>query len=302
MRRPIAITALVLFALYFGCGVVGYHHTHPEATWSAATVWTITFIVTPGPNEVPTDMSWGWFQATFGVLTFIALTTALSTIIIPPVLRWWEAFHNGGGRMYWWWYPGRPIYTIVNPVDWEKAESVVQELCAKLRSALVVVVSDTLPSIPGHLQKAGVNFVKGNLRDPDTYRRAGIGHAVGAFVCAASYTKPEMDVIAAGIVRIIEMMRPAVETVAEIVTVAEVVSRSNEDLFTGRDFRCDHLVVFDVVTLGAVAQCVRKQAGRCDICVMPSTVDKMQQVMPGMVDEAQADELLRQLKTAGVNL
>lgn len=299
MRRPIALSALGLFSLYFGCGVVGYHLTHPESTWAAAVVWTIVFIVTPGPNDVPADLSWGWFQAGFGVLTFIALTTALSTVIIPPVLRWWESFHSGAGKMYWWWYPGRPVYMVVNPVDWEKAESVWQELVAVLPSALVVVISETLPPIPGYLRRAGVSFVKGNLRDPDTYRRAGINHAVGACVCAASYTKPERDVIAAGIVQVIEMLRSDVRTVAEIVTVSEVVSRSNEDLFTTDDFACDHLVVFDIITLGAVAACIRSK-GSVHMCVMPNTVDSTQVVTPGTVDEAQAEEFARQLAEAGV--
>lgn len=279
------LSALLLTA-FFVVGVGGLLVTEPEVDWTRGVQWVIKYMVTQDSDLEPTSAASRWFQVFFGVMNFVLLTLALSTIVIPPILGWWESRVNGRGAVSTLDCLGKRLFMVVGPVDWEKVESLMDEMALQnLGGSFVVVVSDDekLPNLPDPLLKKGTGFVRGNLRDPETFKRAGLAGATGAFVCASSYDKPEMDAKTAAITAIIEGLRPG------IVTVAEQVSRNNDDLFTGRGFAVDATVAFDPETLKAVARQVAEHA-----------VEKRVSVEFKAIDAAQQTELDIQLAEAGV--
>ncbi|MEK7122329.1 MAG: hypothetical protein AAB855_00575, partial [Patescibacteria group bacterium] len=215
----------------------------------------------------------------------MAVSLALSTVVIPPILHWWDSRINGLATVRWWQCWGRQVFLLVDPVDWEKAESVLAELGRQIVGSFVVVVSNDrkFPNLPGHLL-GKVGYVKGNLRDPQTYQRAGLGRATGAFICSSSYDDPESDTRTAAIVSMIEGLR------SEIITIAEQVSRANDDLFKSQNgFSVDGTVAFDETTLGAIAQIVAQ---------WPTSMA----IDANTIDELQREELDRQLHVAGVHV
>jgi hypothetical protein len=280
--RKTALVAAALFAVYLALGALGYSLTE-GAGWGRAVRWALVVLTTLGTDVPPTNQASAWFQVGFSVTTFLAVSLALSTVVIPPILHWWDARINGLATLRWWQGWGRQTFLLVDPVDWEKAESLLAEVDKQFRGSFVVAVSNngTFPNMPGHLI-GKVAYVKGSLRDPVTYRRAGLRRAAGAFVCSSSYDRPESDHRTAAIVSVIEGLRP------EIITVAEQVSRANDDLFKPRDgFAVDATVAFDEVTLRAVAKLV-------------ASIFRVSSVDANTIDELQRAELNRQLQVAGV--
>lgn len=175
---------------------------------------------------------------------------------------------------------GKSLFLIVDPVDWEKAQSIIEEAKRQgLRAQFCVIIDNSLPEKP-----AGVpaQLIRGNLRDPNTFWRAGLARAVGVFICASSYDKPGDDARTAAIASMVEGLRP------EIISVAEQVSHANDDLFAMAGV--DTTVVFDEVTLGAVVGCFL-QAVR-DLRV--GNIDA------NTIDHAQRSELDAQLELAGL--
>ncbi len=282
--RKTALAAAAMFAAYLALGALGYTMTEPGTGFGRGIRWALVVLTTLGTDTPPTNPASAWFQVGYAVLTFLAVSLALSTVVIPPILRWWDARENGLAAVRWWQGWGRQTFLLVDPVDWEKAESVIDELGKQLRGILVVVVSNDggFPNLPGHLL-GKVVYVMGNLRDPLTYTRAGMHHAAGVFICSSSYDHPESDLRTAAIVSVIEGLRP------EIITIAEQVSRANDDLFrsNGR-FSVDATVVFDTTALGAIAQIVAQWP-----------VSRFGTVDANTVDQLQAEELKCQLDRVG---
>lgn len=279
------LSALLLTA-FFAVGVIGLQIAEPGVGWARGVQWVIGYMVTQDSDLEPTSAVSRWFQVGFGVMNFVLLTLSLSTIVIPPILGWWESRINGRGSISRWDCLGKRLFLVVGPVDWEKVESLMDEMARQnLGDSLVVVVSDDekFPNLPDPLLKKGVGFVRGNLRDHETYARAGINYAAGVYVCASSYDGPAQDAKGAAIVAVIEGLRP------EIITIAELVSCENDDLFRGRGFSVDATVAFDPETLKAIAQRVADVARGGRISVEFSAID-----------DAQASELNAKLAEAGV--
>lgn len=282
--RKTAFGAAALFVAYLALGALGYVLTEPGTGFGRGIRWAMVVLTTLGTDAPPTNRVSAWFQVGYAVLTFLGVSLALSTVVIPPILHWWDSRVNGLATVRWWQCWRRQVFLLVDPVDWEKAESVLAELGKQFRGSHVVVVSNDgkFPNLPGHLL-GKVAYVKGNLRDPLTYQRAGMGRATGAFICSSSYDDPGSDHRTAAIVSVIEGLRP------EIITVAEQVSRTNDDLFKPRmGFAVDATVAFDEITLREVAGLVGK-------IFRISSVDTS-----GVIDEFQRKELDRQLQAAGV--
>jgi hypothetical protein len=272
---------LVSLVSLIAAGIFGLKFVEPTATWPDAARWTIMAFATFGVDMFPpTNSSSSWFQAIFLLASFVQ-TGFLLTIVIPLFSEWWEAPKKGLAEAKH--RQGVPLYLLVGPVDWEKVESVFREMQQTLGHVhLVVVVSETLTEIPVHLQKLGIQFVNGSLRRIETYQRAGLKHATGAFVCSASYNTPDADINTAAIVSLVERFRSAVHTVAEM------VSRDNADLFSGTH-GVNESVTFDPLTLAAVARMVAERLqGRAA------------KIVANTIDEAQRAELDRQLAAAGV--
>ncbi|MBI4408031.1 MAG: hypothetical protein HY565_06050 [Candidatus Kerfeldbacteria bacterium] len=270
-----------MIVVLIAIGFFGLKLVEPTATWSDAAVWTVTAFSTFGMDMfLPTTQASKWFQALFLLGSFMMTAFGL-TVVIPPFLYWWEAPRKGLASVRR--SRQTPLYLLVGPVDWEKVESVYWELQRAVgHISLVVVVSETLTEIPMHLQRLGIQFVNGSLRRNETYQRAGIDWATGAFICAASYNDPTADVQTAAITEIIERYQRSVKTVTE------VVSADNADLFDGRH-GADQSVLFDPLTLAAVAKLLAKQlAGRSA------------KIIVNTIDEAQRAELGRQLAAAGI--
>lgn len=309
MTKRSTLVATALFIVYLALGALGIMIVEPGTGFGRAIRWALVVMTTLGPDSTPTSEPSAWFQSFFSLLSFGAVSLALSTVIIPPILTWWEARINGRGAVSRWDCLGRKLFLVVGPVDWEKAESLVNEMTRQnLGGSFVVVVSDDeeFPDIPSQLAKSGVGFVKGNLRDPETFRRAGLASATGAFICASSYDKPEQDAKAAAIVAVIEGLRP------EIITIAEQVCRESDDLFSGQGFSVDATVAFDPQTLGVVARRVSNIAGGTRVSVEFNAIDAAQQgeldtqlaevglvdcgdgnviriILPGTLDDTSAD-------------
>lgn len=276
-RTSVFKMALVVLATV---GVVGLKLVEPTATWHDAFLWTITAFSTFGLDLFqPTNLVSKYFQSTYLVLSFLATGLAL-TIIIPPIYSWWEAPKKGGITIRR--RRRKPLYLLVNPVDWEKVESVWVEMSSRIQLFELVVVSETLEEISPHLLQSGIHFVHGCLRRRETYLRAGLDWATGVFVCAGSYNDIKADEKTAGIVTLIEQYQSGVRSVVE------VVSANNFDLFTG-DHTADATVAFDPTTLQGVAQWLYHQLGSCPAQITINTID-----------EAQAVEWTKQLKSVGV--
>jgi hypothetical protein len=287
MRRT-ALVAAILFAAYLALGALGYVLTEPGAGFGRGVRWALVVLTTLGTDVPPTNQVSAWFQVGYAVLTFMLVSLALSTVVIPPILHWWDARVNGLATMRWWQYWRKKLFLLVDPVDWEKAESVIDELDRQFQGNFVVVVSNdgTFPNLPGHLL-GKVVYVKGNLRDPLTYRRAGLDRAAGAFICSSSYDDPASDLRTAAIVSVIEGLRP------EIITVAEQVSHANDDLFKARDgFSVDATVVFDRATLQTIAERLARLVGNRRVGVVNANT----------VDDLQQSELELQLEAAGMSV
>ncbi|MDP2630866.1 MAG: hypothetical protein Q8P56_05685 [Candidatus Uhrbacteria bacterium] len=284
MTRKTLLVAAIIFAVYLTLGALGYTLCE-GADLGRGVRWSLIVMTTMGTDTPATNQASAWFQTSYAVLSFLLVSLALSTIVIPPILHWWDARVNGQATIGWWGSWGQQTFLLVDPVDWEKAESVINELRDKIKGSIVVVVSNDgeFPDLPIHLLAQSVGYVKGNLRDPLTYKRAGLSRAAGAFICASSYDNPTSDARTAAIVSVIERLRP------EVITVAEQVCRVNDDLFQPRnDCKANATVVFDEETMKAVARVV---PGRRAGTVNANTVDELQQA-----------ELYRQLKLAGVEV
>jgi hypothetical protein len=298
---------LVSLVVLIATGVFGLKMVEPTATWSDAARWTMMAFSTFGVDMFPpTNGVSSWFQTLFLLASFLETGFAL-TIIIPPFNEWWEAPKKGLAEAKY--RKGVPLYLLVGPVDWEKVESVYREMQRALGHVhLVVVVSETLTEIPAHLRKLGVQFVNGSLRRIETYRRAGLDHATGAFVCSGSYNDTAADINTAAVAGLIERFR------AEVHTIVEVVSRENADLFAG-EHAVNQSAVFDPLTLAAVAQNLAAQVNEqlkgqpVHVIGLPEVEPDEEMVTSGNlkepligVDSKQRDELRRQLHAAGVIL
>ena len=176
--RKTASWAAILFVAYLALGALGYTLTEPGTGFGRGVRWAMVVLTTLGTDTAPTNQVSAWFQVVYSVATFLAVSLALSTVVIPPILHWWDSRINGLATVRWWQCWGRQVFLLVDPVDWEKAESVLAELGRQIVGSFVVVVSNDrkFPNLPGHLL-GKVGYVKGNLRDPQTYQRAGLGRA-----------------------------------------------------------------------------------------------------------------------------
>lgn len=277
MNRKMKWALLWIAIGFFGFGIVGFHLTEPQTSWGRAIQWVIMFVMTPGSDFEPTNPTSAWFQSVYAVVNFLALTLALSTIVIPPMLSWWGSRLDGSGSCR-----RQRGHLIIDAIDWEKARSIVEVLQQEKQSGVVrlVVVSETLDDLPIDLYKLGVRFVKGNLRSRETYTRAGLEHAKGAILCASDYNNPEIgDATTSAYVWLIEEYR------RDVVTAAEVVVEDHAHLFN----MADHAIVFDPTVLNNVASQVAAQLdGRAGNIIYKA------------FDEAQADEFERQLLQCGV--
>ena len=287
VKRFFALSVIVFLLI----GVVGFKLTEQNAdgtpvSWGRAVHWMIMFIVTPGSDHAPSSEASRIFQTGYGILNFFMLTLLLSTVIIPPILKWHDAQTNGEKSLQLWDYFGNDVYLIVGAVDWDKVRSIVEaHLAMQPRSHLVVVVAEALPTLPPDLQKLGVSYIQGSLRDPATYWRAGLNVVTGAYFCAIShrnpatgepvaYDSPDSDKWTGSVATMVAELKPGLRMVSE------QISRGNDDVFHAKSTK----VMFDALTLGRVAGLIRDRCGS-----QPARIEAK------LIDEAQAAEWEQQL-------
>ncbi|MEK7583215.1 MAG: hypothetical protein AAB483_02325 [Patescibacteria group bacterium] len=291
MRRATRMGVLALAGTlgFVVLGIVGFHVLE-SATWSRAARWILAVVLTfdDGGYEPTGGPLSVLFISIWKLAAWVFWGLLAAALVVPPLLDWWHSSKNGAAVVSWLDTVGMSrVFILVQPVDWEKAESLVQEVHDQFgRRVLVVIVAEDLPDLPPHLLKAGCAYVKGNLRDPKTYRRAGLARASGVFVCARSYQDPAQDARSASLASLVEHERSDVETVVE------QVSRGNDDLFDGRDWTVDARVVFDKETLRAIAERVSQIVPRGNSI----------RLVANTVDEAQAGELHRQLAARSIQI
>lgn len=254
---------------YLIVGTVGFHLCEPETTWLRAVLWTVTTVFSPGSDFTPTNQAGAVFQAVYIFNNFMLLLV-LGAMIVPFFIDRWHGRWNGEDIISRWMIRG-DLILLVDPVDWEKSRSVWQALCERYGNKFtLVVISERLEALPRADIKRGIRFVRGSLRDSGTYERAGLKWAKVAFVCASSYDHPEADLTTSALVELIELQKP------DIISIAEVVTPDNAHYFTNGHFQVDGTVVFDSVTLAALARRVKSLVGDQAVNVIANTVDNFQ--------------------------
>jgi len=228
-----------------------------------------------------------WLETFYLIASFLFML-CLAALIVDAFFLWRKREKDGTGSYRW-----RRGHLIVNAIDWEKVQSIVEELRRRGQKTDLVVISETLEELPRDLFRLGVRFVKGSLRRRETYLRAGLKRAKVAFICSGDYNDPNIgDASTSACTNLIERHR------SDVVTAAEVVVKGNNDLFS----LADHVVPFDPTYLKVVARKISERLkGR------PAKISVVSRVVAegepeGAYDEAQNAELMRQLKAAGVVL
>ena len=275
-----------ILAAFLG-GTVGLKLLEPMVDWGTAVLWSLSALFTFSFDVYPPTSE---LSKTFQVL-FLCISTLVIgvffTVILPPFIRWWEAPRLGQSRVRTFlWSP--PLYLIVNPVDWEKVESVYEEMKQYLSRFRLVVVSEKLAEIPLSFGFRGVELVRGSLRSLTTYERSGLDHAVGAFICTPAYNNPDAEKIVAVVLSLIERYRPQVRTVAEFAT------RKGMSLARGPGFEADAVVCFDPTILNAAVNILSK------LVLKRLLPDKKMNLQANPYDTDQAGELNHQLNLVGV--
>ncbi|MCH6255632.1 NAD-binding protein [Puniceicoccaceae bacterium K14] len=116
---------------------------------------------------------------------------------------------------------------ICNFPNAEKVLLLLDELQATeaYKSCEVVIISNDIDELPGHLQKRGVHFVKGLPTSEDVLHQANIIHSDGVFIIPKQSDDPSSDAETYAIGSIIELIEA--ETKSPIKTVVELVSAGN---------------------------------------------------------------------------
>lgn len=259
---------IVACIVYLAIGTIGFYTVEPDVTWLDSVIWASNTVFSPGSDFEPTNKAAKVFQSCYIAITFLWVLY-IGAQIVPIFIRREESKTSGQDVVHRHQLRYNRRYFVATAVDWEKVESLYKELEQQLESNdfHLVVVAENLPPMPSHLMRQGVRFIKGVVRDQDTWQRAGLQWATGVFVCAPSYSDIKHDGSVAMLVDMIKRLQPSV------ITVAEGISRANRALFSSGN----RLFIFDAMTLKAIAEKVRQELdGRSVQFIAANTCDKFQ--------------------------